>query len=90
MVRAYLNVRATGGAVKPFSNDWKRVWEKVRSPFLGQEGVGVDVTLQGKTLQKGGLGDIPLQGKALLDAAFTQGYNTPYTTPQKLVAPPST
>jgi len=33
----------------------------------------VVVTLQGKTLQKGGLGDIPLQGKTLQDAAFTQG-----------------
>ena len=21
-------------SIKPFSNDWKRVWEKVRSPFL--------------------------------------------------------
>ena len=32
------------------------------------------VTLQGKTLQKGGMGDIPLQ-----DATFTQGYNNSYT-----------
>ena len=48
------------------------------------------VTLQGRTLQKGGMGDIPQQGKTLQDAAFTQGYNSFYTTPQKLVAPPST
>ena len=47
------------------------------------------VTLQGKTLQEGVWG-IPQQGKTLLDAAFTQGYNNSYTTPQKLVAPPST
>ena len=48
------------------------------------------VTLQGRTLQQGGMGDIPQQGKTLLDAAFTQGYNSFCTTGQKLVAPPST
>ena len=37
------------------------------------------VTLQGKTLQKGGMGDIPQQGKTLQDATFTQGYNNSYT-----------
>ena len=34
---------------------------------------------QGSALQKGGMGDIPQQGKALLDATFTQGYNNSYT-----------
>ena len=48
------------------------------------------VTPQSNALQKGGMGDIPQQGKTLLDAAFTQGYNSFCTTPQKLVAPPST
>ena len=48
------------------------------------------VTLQGRTLQKGGMGDIPQQGETLQDATFTQGYNNSYTTPQTSVAPPST
>ena len=39
----------------------------------------VVVTLQGGTLQKEGMGDIPLQGFTLQDAAFTQGYNSFYT-----------
>jgi len=31
MVRGYLNVRATGGAVKPPANNWREVWRVVRS-----------------------------------------------------------
>ena len=29
MVRGYLNVRATGGAIKPLAKDWREVWRVV-------------------------------------------------------------
>ena len=37
------------------------------------------VTMQSNALQKEGSGVSPQQGKTLLDAAFTQGYNNSYT-----------
>jgi hypothetical protein len=32
MGRAYLNERATGGAVESLANDWREVWRVVRNP----------------------------------------------------------
>jgi len=46
MVRGYLNVRATGGAVKPLANDWREVWRVVEAPSY-EEGVGGDGGLAG-------------------------------------------
>ena len=63
MVRAYLNVRATGGAV-------------ASSPYRGRPWRGWMLLCFFLRAEEG---DIPQQGKTLLDAAFTQGYNNSYT-----------
>ena len=50
MGRAYLNVRATGGAVEPFSYDWRRVWDEVEVPSYeeGMRDVGKILLLEKK------------------------------------------
>ena len=46
MVPAYLNVRATGGAVESLAKDWREIQRVVEAPSY-EEGVGVDGETEG-------------------------------------------
>ncbi|MBR5404325.1 MAG: hypothetical protein IK113_08910, partial [Bacteroidales bacterium] len=46
MGRAYLNVRATGGAAEPLANDWRGAGEWFEIPSYGKKGLRDDEKLQ--------------------------------------------